>query len=123
MDCVVCHQPSGYNRVVVDAESGSELGGLCVHCETEAFGRISDELGEPGQRSCVCCERDGHWLLPKWLPSTYVEDGKTISYVDYDTAEAALRLCDEHLASIGVEDFSWRTDADGPEYATGRAED
>ncbi|MFB6269058.1 MAG: hypothetical protein ABEH83_03885 [Halobacterium sp.] len=106
MDCVVCQRRSGYNRVVVDAESGVELGGLCVDCERDAFGKLADELGDPTDDTCVCCDRDGFWRLPKWLPSTYETDGKTVSYVDYDPADTALKLCDEHLASIGVEDIS-----------------
>lgn len=103
MDCVVCEKRSGYNRVVVDVDSGFELGGLCVHCEAEQFGELSDELGEPGGERCVFCERDALWALPKWLPSTYETERGTVSYVDYDASNAALRLCDEHLHALGVE--------------------
>lgn len=123
MDCVVCQLPGGYNRAVVDGERGVELGCLCVNCEAAAFDEDPDDLGEPGQETCVFCDRDGFWLLPKWLPSTYEADGKTVSYVDYDPTNTALRLCDEHLADIGVEDLSRPTDEDGPTSVPGRAED
>jgi hypothetical protein len=105
MDCVVCEKKSGYNRAVVDLESGNELGGLCVRCEAEKFGEFSDELGEEGS-DCMFCDRDGFWAVPKYLPSTYEEDGKTVSYVDYDVSNATLKLCDEHLADLGVDDMT-----------------
>lgn len=124
MDCVVCEKRSGYNRVVVDADSGAELGGLCVDCERTAFGTLSDELGDPDDDACVCCGRDGFWLLPKWLPSTYEADHKTVSYVDYDPGNTALKLCDEHLAHIGVEDISRPTRESGrEEHATWGVDD
>lgn len=123
MDCVVCEKRSGYNRVVVDLDSGNELGGLCVRCETEKFGEFSDELGEEGA-CCEFCDRDGFWAVPKWLPSTYEEDGKTISYVDYDVSNATLRLCDEHLARLGVDDIPVPAAAEEThEFITRSAED
>jgi hypothetical protein len=70
MDCVVCQKRSGYNRVVVDLDSGHELGGLCVRCETEEFGEFCDDLADSHAESCVFCDRDGIWAAPKYLPST-----------------------------------------------------
>lgn len=106
MDCVVCEKRGGYNRAVVEAETGFELGGLCVRCETERLGELSDELGDPDTETCVYCDRDGLWAVPKWLPATYESTGKTVSYVDYDPSTAALRFCDEHLARLGVDDMT-----------------
>lgn len=124
MDCVVCRKRSGYNRVVVDVESGFELGGLCVHCESEKFGEFSDELGEPGADTCVFCDRDAFWSLPKWLPSTYETSDRIVSYVDYDASSTGLVLCDEHLAALGVEDIPTPTvSTESPAHATGGAED
>ncbi|WP_232702569.1 hypothetical protein [Halobacterium wangiae] len=123
MDCVVCRKRSGYNRVVVDTESGHELGGLCVRCETEKFGELGDELGDSGTE-CALCDRDGFWAVPKWLPSTYESEGKTVSYVDYDVSASTLRLCDEHLARLGVKDITIPEDATASEeFITRGAED
>jgi len=115
MDCVVCERRGGYNRVVVELETGVELGGLCVRCENEKFGELGAELGDPDSECCAFCDRDGLWALPKWLPSTYESDGKTISYVDYDVSTTGFRLCDEHLAKVGVEDIGVPRPTEEPE--------
>jgi hypothetical protein len=124
MDCLVCQRPSGYNRAVVDLESGREVGPLCVSCEREQFGEFSDELGAPGADTCVFCDRDAFWALPKWLPATYQVGHRTVSYVDYDPSTAALVLCDEHLERLGVDDVGLHpaTDVAHPRFL-GRAED
>jgi hypothetical protein len=106
MDCVICERRGGYNRAVVELETGVELGGLCVRCENEKFGELCGELGDPDSDSCVFCDRDGLWALPKWLPSTYESDGRTVSYVDYDVSTTSFHLCDEHLAKVGVDDIA-----------------
>jgi hypothetical protein len=124
MDCVVCEKPSGYNRVVVELESGVELGGLCVRCETEKFGELGDELAGHDDQTCVFCDRDGFWALPKWLPSTYESEGHTVSYVDYDVSTTGFQLCDEHLARVGVDDLSVPVATDAPrEYITRSTDD
>jgi len=105
MDCIVCQRRSGYNRAIVELDSGRELGTLCVRCEREQFGEFSDELGEPDATTCVFCDRDAFWALPKWLPSTYETEGKVVSFVDYDPSTAALALCDEHFDRLGVEEL------------------
>lgn len=123
MDCVVCEKDSGYNRVVVDVESGHELGGLCVRCENDKFGEFADELGDQDSDTCTFCDRDGFWAAPKYLPSTYETDGKTVSYVDYDASTAALTLCDEHLAKLGVEDIALPAEAKAGAAFITRADD
>lgn len=124
MECVVCGKPGGYNRVVVEGATGFELGGLCVDCETRKLGELSDELGDPESESCVYCERDGLWAVPKWLPSTYESDGDTVSYVDYDASNASIRFCDEHLARLGVDDMTTHEAVRGDyEYVTRTSED
>lgn len=124
MDCIVCQHRSGYNRVVVDVDSGYELGGLCVDCETAKLGELSDELGAPGDDTCIFCDRDAFWTAPKWLPSTYETSDGTVSYVDYDASTAALKFCDEHLSRLGVEDISTpATTPDEAEHITYSTED
>ena len=123
MDCVICERRGGYNRAVVELETGVELGGLCVRCETEKFGELCGELGEPDSDSCVFCDRDGLWALPKWLPSTYEEDGRTVSYVDYDVSTTGFRLCDEHLAKVGVDDIAVPQVTEEPEAFLTRSTD
>lgn len=105
MDCVRCHYDGGYNRVVVDLASGLELGEFCVNCEHDQFGALSDELGSPDRTTCLYCQREGLWALLKWRNSTRVTDRAIISSVEYDPSMARLRLCDEHLAKIGVDQF------------------
>ena len=51
MDCVICERRGGYNRAVVELETGVELGGLCVRCENEKFGELCGELGDPDSDS------------------------------------------------------------------------
>lgn len=124
MDCIVCQRRSGYNRAVVELDSGRELGALCVRCEHEQFGEFSDELGEPDATTCVFCDRDAFWALPKWLPSTYEIENRTVSYVDYEPSTAALALCDEHLDRLGVEDMTpYAADDSSGRRVLGHAED
>jgi len=123
MDCVICERRGGYNRAVVELETGVELGGLCVRCENEKFGELCEELGDPDSESCVLCDRDGLWALPKWLPSTYESDGRTVSYVDYDVSTTDFRLCDEHLAKVGVDDIAVPKVTEEPEQFITRGTD
>ncbi|WP_336037392.1 hypothetical protein [Halobacterium yunchengense] len=119
MECVVCGRQSGYNRAVVDTTADRELGGLCVRCELRKLGELADQLGSDDQ-SCAYCTRDGLWALPKYLPSTYREDGRTVSYVDYEVGADTLRVCDEHLSALGVADLPVTDDR--PIAATGDRE-
>lgn len=123
MDCIVCQRRSGYNRAVVELDSGRELGALCVCCEREQFGEFSDELGEPGATTCVLCDRDAFWALPKWLPATYKTEDRVVSYVDYDPANAALVLCDEHLDCLGVDPSLYAAPHSSDRQLLGHVED
>lgn len=103
MDCLACDHPSGYNRAVVDTTTDEELGPLCVRCEKAHLGELAAHpSSRPTDDTCLYCDRHGVWALPKWLPEAHEEAGSVISRVDYDVQQATLRLCDEHLAAVGV---------------------
>lgn len=106
MECLICNESSGYNRAVVDTTTGRELGAVCRRCELDQFGELVDDLESRTADTCLYCDRDGIWALPRWLPSTYEDDGRTVSYVDYDASHATLHLCDEHLAELGVTELA-----------------
>lgn len=104
MECIACNHRSAYNRAVIDTSTGRELGTLCVSCETQKLGELAGEHTNTDE-SCLYCNRDGFWALPKWVPSTYEDGGDIVSYIDCDVSQATLRLCDEHLAALGVSDI------------------
>lgn len=107
MDCITCSRAAGYNRAVVDILSGVEIGGLCVGCEHDEFGRSLDRGCWTDGDACAFCERDGHYALPRWEPRTKEQNGDVVCSVDYEIASSTLVLCDEHLHEL-------RSDADEP---------
>lgn len=104
MNCVRCGLPAGYNRAVVDVTSGVVLGGLCVDCETAAFGESLRRGFWAGTEGCGLCPRDGHVALAAWTPTTEERDGDVHTRVDYDVTEATLLVCDEHLQFVRDEE-------------------
>jgi hypothetical protein len=99
MNCVRCGLDAGYNRVVVDLLSGVELGGFCVDCEHEEFGR-SLERGFWTGDDCALCDRDGHFALATWEPEATEREGDLHCSVDYDVTPDTVLACDEHLHAI-----------------------
>jgi len=117
MHCTVCRLPSAYNRAVVDTVDGETLGCLCTSCIESFFGRSLSEV-EPTDRTCVLCDRDGFYALPKWQCRT-VDDGHRVVIVDLDPTVTAStpRLCDRHYASLrdsAAEARNGRRDPVGP---------
>lgn len=100
MECHSCGRPAGYNRAVVHVHSEAELGGLCVGCEREAFGRTLEVGSWDGCDDCVLCPRDGHFALPTWDPERVREDGRIVNKVDWTLSEATPTVCDEHLTLL-----------------------
>lgn len=100
MECHSCGRPAGYNRAVVDVHTEAELGGLCVECEAEAFGRILEHGSWDASDGCVCCPRDGHFALPTWDPERVREKGRVVNKVDWHLDDATPTVCDEHLSEL-----------------------
>lgn len=100
MKCHRCGRPAGYNRAVVDVHADAELGGLCVECERDAFGRTLEVGAWTGSDDCALCPRDGHYALPTWDPERVREDGRLVNRVDYEVDDRTPTVCDEHLALL-----------------------
>lgn len=100
MECHSCGRPAGYNRAVVDVHSEAELGGLCVECERDAFGRTLEVGSWAGRDDCALCPRDGHFALPTWDPERVRENGRLVNKVDYELGNGTPTVCDEHLSAL-----------------------
>lgn len=84
----------------MDVHSEAELGGLCVECERESFGRTL-EVGSWGKSDgCVLCPRDGHYALPTWDPQRVRENGRLVNKVAWDVTDDTPTVCDEHLTRL-----------------------
>lgn len=103
MDCVRCGREAGYNRVVVDTVSDSELGGFCRNCEFDEFGKALDRFAGAG-RQCAMCERDGHVAFATWTPVLRDGGERLVSAVEYDVTDRSPFLCDEHFHLISEGD-------------------
>lgn len=103
MNCVSCGRRAGYNRVVVDLVSGVEVGGLCVDCEAEEFGKVL-ERGYWDGEECGLCPRDGQFALPEWEAEATERDGDLHCSVSYSVTGGTPVLCDEHLHAIRPEE-------------------
>ncbi len=96
MNCVRCGNDAGYNRLVAELYSGAEIGGLCMNCEKEQYGECLSYVARNEPRQCAFCERDGHFALPRWVPSLEKTDDKVVSTVSLEETDTAVKLCDEH---------------------------
>ena len=119
MQCNRCGLRSGYNRVLVDAATGRELGFLCRRCEQRQFGETLRDGLWTETDGCVLCTRDGFVRLPEWSPRL-VDEGPHLRLTnEYTVTDHTASLCDEHYAEAtsqgteeGVEDA--RHTADRP---------
>lgn len=95
-ECIRCSRPSGYNRLVYDAEADRVAGGFCRDCELDLFGRALSTV-RFADGSCALCERDGFYLLAPWLPEARSEPDGTVTVTgEFCTDGNAPRLCDVH---------------------------
>lgn len=106
MDCLACGLPSGYNRVLVDGDSGAEVGGLCVECEEHEFGdRLRWEVrAETEPDRCALCADDARIRAPEWDPEMDVTDDGTVVWEDYRVTETTPGLCGEHVGTLADRD-------------------
>lgn len=96
MNCIRCDCEAGYNRAVVDTVSGEERGRFCRNCELEEFGRTLERLCQT-DRSCVFCNRDGHFGFAAWTSTLQDGGERQVSSVEYEVTDRTPFLCDEHF--------------------------
>lgn len=99
MRCVNCRKNAGYNRAVIELFSGVEIGGLCMNCERDEFGRHFDSSTD-ADRCCSLCNRDGQVQFPRYVPETHVRDGDLVVESSIETGDAVPCLCDEHFHEL-----------------------
>lgn len=106
MNCVSCGLPSGYNRVLVERGSGTEVGGLCIECEERLLGdRLRwDIRAETEPDVCVLCDRDVHVDVPEWDPKMEPAPDGTVVWNDYRVTETTPGLCADHVAGLSDRD-------------------
>lgn len=97
MHCLVCRENRAYNRVVVDAITGDQLGNLCIGCQKRAF---DGEFADPAPAGTVLCARDGFFAVPEWEATLVVEDGRSVSRSRCEVTANTPRLCGPHLDSV-----------------------
>lgn len=100
MKCNNCGLRSGYNRVLVAADDGRELGFLCRRCETTQFGETLRDGLWAETEGCALCARDSFVRLPEWSPRLVEEDDHLRLQNEYAVTDETVSLCDEHYASL-----------------------
>jgi len=120
MHCTVCRLPSAYNRAVVDTVTDETLGCLCTSCIERFFGR-SLSAAEQTDSTCILCDRDGFYALPKWRCRTKTDgDRLVIRDLDAPVTEATPRLCGRHYESLRASAEAGR--GESPEAVTSQRE-
>lgn len=102
MNCVHCGG-DGFNRVVVRATDGAELGSLCEACEDETFGVTLEDRELRRTAGCQFCPADGPFALPV-LECVVEWDDAARTDLEYALDEETPRLCRDHLASFVLVD-------------------
>jgi hypothetical protein len=100
MECLACGLRAGYNRVVVERPSGTELGGLCVECEERRFGDCLLRGLWTETDGCALCTRDVYAAMPAWYPETERSPDGLLVRNDYEVTDGTVGLCGEHLESL-----------------------
>lgn len=97
MECLSCGLRAGYNRVVIEHSSGTELGGFCVECEASRFGDCLQRGLWTETDGCALCARDVYVAVPSWYPETKRSPRGLVVRNDYEVTDETVGLCDEHL--------------------------
>lgn len=117
MECVSCGLPSGYNRVVVERRTGTEVGGLCIECEEDRFGdRLTWEIrAETEPDGCALCAGDAHVRAPEWDPEMEVDADGSVVWQEYRVTGSTPALCEEHFGELAERSTSLRPSTRPPE--------
>lgn len=119
MTCTICGQTAGFNRAITDVLSGQEVGRICRNCELDYFGRRL-EMQDPTSDTCVFCEREGYYAIPKFVASIVEAEGDLVSTNETEVTDSTPQLCEYHVELM--EQFDSQTDLpESPPGATGRA--
>lgn len=91
---------------MIDSVAEDPVGGYCLACEKQSFGRSLRRQEWQGGEQCLLCERDGFYKLPlinlQWeSESTSIESSLTVSLQD---RECSVELCDRHLHLLVTSD-------------------
>lgn len=89
MECSKCGK-SGFNRLIIDVQSGDIVGSLCENCEPRPLDGEAPPSGEAG--TCRHCRQSARIALPR-LECEIEYKGKLL--VEYDRAAPAPHLCDD----------------------------
>lgn len=100
MRCVRCECEAGYNRAVIELYSRTTVGGLCMNCERDEFGRTFEYPNHGPERQCKFCRRDGYVLFPRYLPRTESASGDLVVQTSIESDDTAPCLCDEHFHAV-----------------------
>lgn len=91
MECSKC-ATSGFNRLIIEVQSGDIVGSLCEDCEPQHHLR-DDEAPPTGEAgTCHHCRQRARIALPRLECEIEYED-KLL--VEYDRAAPAPHLCDD----------------------------
>lgn len=90
MECAKC-RTSGFNRVIIDVQSGDILGGLCASCEASEILVQSQQSTEEGS-TCVHCPQSGHIAIPI-LECEISYKGELL--IEYDLSQETPRFCED----------------------------
>jgi hypothetical protein len=96
MHCLNCGETAGLDRVVLDALTEVEIGGLCDPClSTCSHPVFRDDVWRNGS-GCAVCAEPVHYRLPLIDCRIQYTDGRP-DEVEYSLTDATLRLCTDHL--------------------------
>lgn len=98
MDCVHCCG-DGFNRVVVCATDGVELGSLCEACEEDTFGVTLEDRELLRTTGCHFCPADGRVALPV-LECVVEWEEAAATELEYAVGDETPRLCADHFESF-----------------------
>jgi|AntRauTorcE11898_2_1112593.scaffolds.fasta_scaffold73794_1 hypothetical protein len=90
MECAKC-RTSGFNRVIIDVQSGDILGGLCTNCDGSEIPVRSQQDPEGGS-TCVHCPQSGDIAIPI-LECEIDYKGELL--IEYDLDRGTPRFCED----------------------------
>lgn len=97
-ECVNCRGESGFNRMVVEMSTETEIGSLCTSCEREEFGILLSDCLWRRDTGCALCPNTGHYALP--LLECLIEYDDRPDTVEYNLTSETVELCNHHFHAL-----------------------
>lgn len=113
MVCTICGQTAGFNRAITDVLSGQKVGRICRNCELDYFGRRL-EMQDPSNDTCVFCEREGYYAIPKFVAKVVESDGALVSKNETKVTDSTPQLCEYHVELMEEFDNQLTTSESSP---------